>query len=492
METPTKNFERKYQIPILLAGLALAVVCLYVLVARVYFRAGFPLDDAWIHQSYARSLAQTGRWEFIPGQPSAGGSTSPLWTALLALGRLVGFNFYAWTYLLGAVFLWATACLAEMTVRHKLSAYNPKIPWVGILFTLEWHLAWAAASGMETILQIFLVMLFFSLLFSFPQRTYLLGLVVGLGMWVRPDSLTLLGPLLLVGSFGVRSWRGWFKDILRVVTGFALPAALYLLFNLAVAGSLMPNTFYAKQTEYADLLLTPLYRRFFEQSLQPLTGVGLLLLPLVLIHAWQAVIKRDWSFLAAVAWLLGYLALYALRLPVTYQHGRYAMPVIPLLLFLGSLGAAQWLASQAGKFISLRLAWKVSTGLLLVIFLGIGAWSFARDVAFIENDMVAPAQWVAANLPPQALVAAHDIGALGYFGAHHLVDLAGLISPEVIPFMRDQAGLARFLDEQQVSYLVTFPGWYPELVRGKTVVFSAQPGLNQGYGSEHMHIYRWR
>ena len=37
-----------------------------------------------------------------------------------------------------------------------------------------------------------------------------------------------------------------------------------------------------------------------------------------------------------------------------------------------------------------------------------------------------------------AIVAAHDIGALGYLDDHQLVDLAGLITPEVIPFMLDE------------------------------------------------------
>ena len=50
---------------------------------------GFPLDDAWIHQTYARNLAQTGQLAYLPGQPSAG-STSPAWSFLLSVGYLLG------------------------------------------------------------------------------------------------------------------------------------------------------------------------------------------------------------------------------------------------------------------------------------------------------------------------------------------------------------------------------------------------------------------
>jgi len=38
---------------------------------------GFPLDDAWIHQTYARNLVEFGQWAFIPGKLSAG-STAPV------------------------------------------------------------------------------------------------------------------------------------------------------------------------------------------------------------------------------------------------------------------------------------------------------------------------------------------------------------------------------------------------------------------------------
>ena len=73
------------------------------------------------------------------------------------------------------------------------------------------------------------------------------------------------------------------------------------------------------------------------------------------------------------------------------------------------------------------------------------------------------AAWVAENTEPDAIIAAHDIGALGYFGNRKLIDLAGLVSPEVIPFIRDEGQIAAYLNEQEADYLVTFPGWYSEV-----------------------------
>ena len=75
-------FIKKELILLILAGVTFASMYCFYLVCTNYYRGGFPLDDAWIHQTYARSLAQTGKWEFLPGQSSAGGSTSPLWSML--------------------------------------------------------------------------------------------------------------------------------------------------------------------------------------------------------------------------------------------------------------------------------------------------------------------------------------------------------------------------------------------------------------------------
>jgi hypothetical protein len=140
----------------ILAGTVLLSVFVYLLASRLYYAIGFPLDDAWIHQTYARNLAFDREWAFLPGHPS-GGSTSPLWSGLLAIGYWLHLAPYLWTYALGACELWIGAMLAEATVRVLVPDYRSRLPWVGIVLALEWHLVWAALSGMETMLYALLV-----------------------------------------------------------------------------------------------------------------------------------------------------------------------------------------------------------------------------------------------------------------------------------------------------------------------------------------------
>lgn len=475
----------------ILLGLAVLSAGIYLLASVLYYRIGFPLDDAWIHQTYARNLALRGEWAFRPGQPS-GGSTAPLWSTLLAVGFWLKLAPYAWTYLLGAALLWGVAALGEYVVRRLVPAYRPRFPWAGAALALEWHLVWAAGSGMETLLLALLALVMVALLLTGSRRCLTMGLLAGLSVWVRPDGVTLLAPAALTILLVQSNWPQRLRALAALGLGFAAPFAFYLLFNLAVTGSAWPNTFYAKQAEYAVYLQLPAWQRLGQQLLQPLVGVGVVLLPGVVWMMVLAIRKRNWGALAGTLWMLGYLGLYALRLPVTYQHGRYVIPAMPVFFILGLAGFADLTLRKAPRRVWIfPVFWKIVTGLVLLIFFGRGAFAYAQDVAVIESEMVAVAGWVSENVPPGALVAAHDIGALGYFDNHELVDLAGLISPDVIPFIRDESRLADYLDERGVAYLVTFPDWYPSLTSSLSPVFSTGAVYAPALGGTNMAVYQW-
>ena len=89
------------------------------------------------------------------------------------------------------------------------------------------------------------------------------------------------------------------------------------------------------------------------------------------------------------------------------------------------------------------------------------------------------------------MVAAHDIGALGYFDNHRLIDLAGLVSPQVIPFIRDEAKLSDFLQQQHANYLVAFPAFYPVLSQSREIVFTTGGKFAPAIGEKNMAVYLW-
>ena len=144
------NNKKSYSRIILLI-LAVISVAWYLFQSSKLYKIGFPLDDAWIHQTYARNLAERGEWAFIPGRPSAG-STSPLWSGLLAIGYLLNINPLFWAFSLGLLSLWVLGYLGKAFI----SILNPKKEgWAllgGGLLIFEWHLIWKFAVDAQTLI----------------------------------------------------------------------------------------------------------------------------------------------------------------------------------------------------------------------------------------------------------------------------------------------------------------------------------------------------
>ena len=465
---------------------------IYLAACAIVFKIGFPLDDTWIHLTFARTLAEHGEWAFRPGIPSAG-STSPLWSALLSIGFIIGLAPYIWTYLLGLLTLFALGALCELTARRMISSYTPRVPWVGVFIVLEWHLLWAAMSGMETLLHALIVTGVLSALMMDSRRFLSLGLFVGISVWVRPDGLTLLGPLVLAILLSEADMPSRARGLIRAFIGFGAVFLFYLLFNLLIGDTPMPNTFYAKQAEYIGWQGQTIFKRLGDLAFQLFSGPYLFLAVGSIVWAVRSVRARAWGSLLGLVWAIGYMFLYILRLPV-YQHGRYVMPAMPALFLMGLLAMLEFAQSKRfGRYQwFVNTLWQAGVGVLSVLFLFLGAYTFAQDVAFIEREMVVTANWAAEKIPPGEVIAAHDIGALGYFDEHPLIDLAGLVSPEVIPFMRDQTRLAEYLDSQGADYLIAFSDLYEEMAAGREILFTAGGFVSDEEDFAPMTIYRWK
>lgn len=488
-------------------------------------RLGFPLDDAWIHQTYARNLARYGRFEYVPGVSSAG-STSPLWTLLLAFGYLLGVPYLLWTYLLGGLsLLWLT--WAAMGVWRQLWPALAAKDWLaGITLALMWPLLWAATSGMETLLFAALGMQIVAHYLRYiaelqspnanPSATFrtslqtliFLGFFSGLLILTRPEGV-LLVALVLLGLALPGDWRERGKRVL-VVGGTAVLLLLpYFLFNYWANGSLWPNTMVAKQTEYGVLLEQFIGWRLLQllwlslggpaDGWQGMSSAHLLLLPGLLFAGWQA-LKKDWTnrqlaWTLPLLWAGGHVLLYAWKLPVTYQHGRYLLGVMPVWILYGLAG---WLlllyTRQGGR--GLWLAQKVAQftfAFVLLFFLLQGALAYATDVAIIEGEMVTVGRWLAENTPANALIATHDIGAIGYFAERPLLDLAGLITPEIIPLLADETAVSEYVLDSKADYLVTAPGWlYTAVTESElaTLLFTTEFPLTRQQSINNMAVYQ--
>jgi len=472
---------------ITIAFAALIGVGYFLLASAMVYRIGFPLDDAWIHQTYARNLALYGEWSYRPGMGS-GGSTSPLWTLLLSVGYLLRLGPYVWTFFLGWCVLSVTAIYAETVARRILTSYHPMFPWVGLFIALAWHLTWSAVSGMETLLHGLLILVVLCMLMENSRQYLTLGLLAGVSIWVRPDGLTLLGPILLMIFVSETTWRARGSAFVKVFIGFGILFGIYLLFNLALSGSPMPNTFYAKQAEYGEYWHSVAMKDRITNYLLPIVASPfVVLLPGFFVWLVKAVQEKRMGILVGVVWALGYISIFFVRLPA-YQHGRYMIPVFPILYLWGMLGMLFYFSTQKPD-LRVVVLWSTILGVLVLSFQWVGAKQNSADVVFIESQMVQTAQWINETLPPGAVLGIHDIGAIGFVTPNPLVDLAGLITPDVVPFIRNEKNIADFMSRTGVDYFVTFPTWYPELSQDKIPIFQASD--TQFLSTDFMSVYPW-
>jgi hypothetical protein len=56
--------------------------------------------------------------------------------------------------------------------------------------------------------------------------------------------------------------------------------------------------------------------------------------------------------------------------------------------------------------------------------------------AGLQSSLIPWGKWFRRHAPPGASIAAPDIGAIGYFSGHRVIDLAGLVTPEMVPLLQ--------------------------------------------------------
>lgn len=488
---------------------ALLGVALYVLTAG----GGFPLDDSWIHQVYARNLAERGEWSFIPGEPSAA-STSPLYTLILAAGYTLNVPYALWTHMAGALALAAAAMLAARMAQH-LMPERPNVSFAaGLAVLLTWHLLWAAASGMETMLfstfTVFLMWLVWretetdhSQLKRIIRRGAVFGAASAGIVLTRPEGILLAG--LCVMALLIARPQGNLRR--AVMWGIGASVAFwacitpYLLLNLSLTGGLLPATADAKFAQHAPLLALPISRRLLQMLVPILAGGQILLLPGLVVYGfllarWHRERRAAVMYSLPLVWGIALICIYAARLPASYQHGRYVIPVLPSLMMAGVVGLAYALTwsrrSMTGRVLFRSLA--LSAGVALIYFgVVLGPSVYRQDVRIIEEEMVDPARWIAENLPAEDLLAIHDIGAVGYFAPRPILDIAGLVNTEVVAIVRDANALWALMQARNAQYLMAFPDQIPghhEDDSRLCPVYRSDGSVSLSAGGPKMTIYR--
>jgi tetratricopeptide (TPR) repeat protein len=195
------------------------------------------------------------------------------------------------------------------------------------------------------------------------------------------------------------------------------------------------------------------------------------------------------------AWAVALPLAYLLLLPYGHRFGRYLVPALPAYAILACAGIrsmAAWYCTRWPGRVRIALP---GAGILLGLAAAVmqlrAAAAAAQDYTTLCQYHHArherTGHWLAANTPPDAVIATHDVGAIGYYSRRKIVDIAGVIDPQVARHLW-QPGYIPFLEQtfaaRHVTHVVTLREWMA--VDNVPSMFTADPQ------PDWMDVYPWR
>lgn len=467
------------------------------------------LDDAFIHFEYARSLVEGRPLSYNPGDPATTGATSFLYIALLAVGWALGARGLAATWLahtLGVACL-AIACWAAKQLGTRVAGAPAGWPCALAVLAIPQY-AFEALGGMEIALvtATHLVALLAAVDWILrssrdrsPSRAALVCLAGALAAASRPEGITAAAPiaaLLLV----LRPDRSWSRALAPLAV---LPAALPALVAWSATGQTRTNGQLAKWM-FADPYLTfdgamegtrRNVARLFEELLAgvhgpfavspmfrwlALAGFVALAVTVVRQHRWRGLL----IVMAVVS------ACAAMLLPASYwtfdtNRGRYLWPFVPALAVIAVLGAMLAGRALARSRLRMHRAPVALSAAALALMCARPSDALSR-VADSASEICAqhlPMAERVSALPPDAVVAVNDAGALRYLTGHRTYDLVGLTTPDAATAWNAGSGsifeqLERAPARARPGFMAIHPNWVRLPIGGPVIHAASVPSAN--------------
>jgi hypothetical protein len=435
--------------------LILVIACIAIL-ARI-IPGTRTIDDSYITYRYARNILAGNGFVYNPGERVLG-TTTPLYTSLLViLGYPTGGVDAPFPVL--ALIVNAIAdglnCILLYLLGNKFSSSR-----AGLVTALAWAVApysvTFAIGGLETSVFIFLLL---SMIYAHlaGKNVHAAGFAA-FALLTRPDALIIIGPVIL--NRIIQIYFRVQKNVLVEVLSFSIPVCAWIVFAILYFGSPLPHSVTAKSLAYrlsdeaALIRLLQHYSTPFMDQLTygiPAIAIGLVLYPFLSILGSRVVLQKTLSAWPLVAYPWLYFLTYAIANPLIFRW--YLTPPLPAYYLLILIGADHLLAkitiriNPAGEqparrpllysgFVSavilltpcylLLCDWKPSPDHGLSMPAPEMAWYklellYSQAASIVQDD-------INQYHLEQPILAAGDVGVLGYSTRTRILDLVGLNS----------------------------------------------------------------
>jgi len=451
---------------------------------------GFPLDDPWIHLTFAKNLVDYHSFSYFKNEMATAGSTSPVYTLLLAAGFFFTSNEMILSYVLGIAFLILSSVFFYKLSSFEFGKEGVYALLVTAVFIADKWMNFISVSGMETTMFVFILIA--TAYFYRQKQVVPFAVFVSLILWSRPDGIAFIGAIVLdifIQNYFAKTNPDIKifskKDFIKIGVIAAVFFALYILMNYSLSGSLLPNTYNAKLTYYtpenrsrADFLKLEVWNYFTTGSY----GVIMIGFFAGAIYSIYNLFRKKYNNnILYVIFIFAFVFIYWYKLPYAHRFGRYMMPIIPFLILVSSAGFKE-LFKSLGSYLSNRTLAVYGT----IVILGlITVYSFTNyldnkasyitECKYINDRQVMAAKWIKENTKETDVIATHDVGAIGFYSQRKIVDVAGLVTPELINKISDinyVAQMNEYLKKSGVTYLAFLREWYR--VVNQTPLFTTQ------------------
>ena len=448
------------------------------------------VDDAYIFQRVVDNLWDGNGWTYN-SDAQVNPITAPLYVFVLAGAKVFQFPAPVTMSLVYLLSLIALGVGIYLGMRH----HHRTLAWIMAIVVSSASVP-VMSWGMET--SIFLACIVFSIL-AYTKGNYLTaGLFCTFTALSRPEGIALIG--IIAGAHLIEERKiSW-----GMIAIFCITLAPWLLFSWTTYGHILPNSvsvkamqpdigWWKEQHFWLRALLT---QPWMPWVTYPLAGLGL-------YQAIREYISGHRFLLLVMAFGALQVTAYSLMdAPVGYFW--YFAPgnmTLDMAIVLGAFRLWDAIIGYAEAKKVLNLSESERTAFIAVMVL-IGMTRLATaPLTLVKpfrlgSEYTAAGKWIDQNTPNDHVVAATEIGYIGYYSRRQIRDIHGLIHPEALGSLKNEEWDWWFKSDPPQVIVMHNPPWNGEPLDGIPWQAQSLQDFNDQYrrmiSFGEVEVYQWQ